>query len=197
MREMASFSEPSPRWGQVSAVVDGNLCVWGGGTNDLTADKTELASSVHVFNPSLESWSEHKCNGVPPLGLYRGACASAGHHIYVYGGLNGSQYQASLHQLNTRSWTWKELSGAGPMKKYGCRMLKYGSKLVLFGGYGIPSGPAQPGADFVKSNKYIDGRGWTNDLHAFDLIKGEGDFSAHFLKLESCGDYNTSKCSRL
>ena len=57
-------------------------------------------------------------------------------------------------------------------------MLAYGSNLVLFGGYGIPSGTTQPGAEFVKSSMYIDGIGWTNELHTFDLIKGEGDVVA-------------------
>ena len=64
------------------------------------------------------------------------------------------------------------------MRKAGCEMVSYGSKLVLFGGCGIPSGPTQPGAEFVKSSKYTDGIGWTNELHTFDLIKGEGDVVA-------------------
>ena len=49
---------------------------------------------------------------------------------------------------------------------------------LLFGGYGIPSDPIQPGAEFVKSSRFTDGRGWTNELHTFDLIKGEGDIVA-------------------
>ena len=174
----ALFFEPSPRWGQFSAVVEGKLCVYGGRTDDFRRKKSGLASSVHSFDGLLESWSSEDTGGVPPPRLYNGACASAGHHVYVYGGHDGSAPQGSLHQLDTRTWTWKQLSSTGPMRKSGCRMVSYGSNLVLFGGYGIPSGPTQPGAEFVKSSMYTDGRGWTNELHTFDLIKGEGDVVA-------------------
>ena len=52
-------------------------------------------------------------------------------------------------------------------------MVTYGSKLVLFGGYGPTSGPTQPGAEFVKSGKNTSG--WTNELHTFDVGEGEGE----------------------
>ena len=172
------FSEPSPRWGQFSAVVEGKLCVYGGRTKDFVKEKSGLASSVHSFDGLLESWYSEDTGGVPPPGLYGGACASVGRHVYVYGGHDGSARQGFLHQLDTRTWTWKQLSSSGPMRKTGCKMVAYGSNLVLFGGRGIPSGPTQPGAEFVKSSNYTDGRGWTNELHTFDLIKGEGDVVA-------------------
>ena len=173
----AGFSEPSPRWGQLSAVVEEKLCVYGGRTKDFLNEKSGLASSVHSFDGLLESWYSED-TGDPPPGLYGGACASAGHHVYVYGGVDGPAYQGSLHQLDTRTRTWKQLSSTGPMRKTGCKMVAYDSNLVLFGGYGIPSGPTQPGAEFVKNSKYTDGSGWTNELHTFDLIKGEGDVVA-------------------
>ncbi len=46
-------------------------------------------------------------------------------------------------------------------------------QLILFGGYGYPSGPTQPGAEFIKSTKYTDGSGWTNELHSYSLKEGE------------------------
>ena len=52
-------------------------------------------------------------------------------------------------------------------------MIAFGRKLLLFGGYGIPSGPTQPGEKF-KSSNFSDGRGWTNELHLFDIKEGEG-----------------------
>ena len=172
----AGFSEPYPRWGQSSAVVEGKLCMYGGRTKDFLKAKSGFApsASVHSFD---ESWYPEDTDGVPPSGLYCGACTSAGHHVYVYGGYDGSAHQGSLHQLDTRTWTWKQLSNCGPMRKVGCKMVACGSNLVLFGGYGIPSGPTQPGAEFVKDSKYTDG--WTNELHTFDLIrKGEGEVVA-------------------
>ena len=67
------------------------------------------------------------------------------------------------------------------MRKVGCGMVACDSKLVLFGGYGIPSGPTQSGAEFIKNSTYTDGRGWTNEVHTFDK-QGEGvrvGFTSH------------------
>jgi N-acetylneuraminic acid mutarotase len=168
-------TEPSPRWGQFSAVVEEELCVYGGVTEDfINPEENELASSVHSFDLLQESWTENICSGVPPPGLYNGGCAATGDHLYVYGGYDGSHHQCSLHQLNTKSWSWKLVSNSGPMRKLDCGMVMCGSKLVLFGGYGIPSGPTQPGAQFTKDSRFTDGRGWTNELHTFDLKEGKG-----------------------
>ena len=155
--------------------------MWGGRTKDFLQEKSELASSVHSFDPLLEFWDPdvNKISGDPPPGLYNGACASAGHHVYLYGGTNGSRLHSFLHQLDTRSWTWKQLSSAGPMRKVTCGMVAHDSKLVLFGGFGVPSGPIQPGAEFIR---FTDGVGWTNEVHTFDLNEGEGvrvGFTSH------------------
>ena len=147
--------------------------MWGGRTEDFSERKSELASSVHSFDQFLELWAENESSGVPPPGLYNGTCASAGHHVYVYGGSDGSHRYSSLYQLDTRSWTWKQLSSAGPMKKDLCGMVAHDSKLVLFGGYGTLPGPTQPGAEFVKDGNYTSG--WTNELRVFDLNKGMGE----------------------
>ena len=108
---MAGFSEPSPRFAQFSAVVEGKLCVYGGLTKDFLKEKSGLASSVHSFDGLLESWYSEDTGGVPSPGLYVGACASVGHHVYVYARVDGSAHQGSLHQLDTRTRTWKQLSG--------------------------------------------------------------------------------------
>ena len=153
--------------------------MWGGHTKDFLQENSELTSSIHSFDPFLEFWDKNKLSGVPPPGLYGGACASAGHHVYLYGGTDGSCHQSSLHQLDTRSWTWKQLSSAGPIRKSACGMVAHNNKLVLFGGFGIPSGPTQPGAEFIKATG---NRGWTNEVHTFDLKEGEGvrvGFTSH------------------
>ena len=41
-------------------------------------------------------------------------------------------------------------------------------KLATFGGYGIPTGPIQPGATFIK-DPFDTGIGWSNELHVFDI----------------------------
>ena len=156
--------------------------MWGGRTKDFLEEKSELASSVHSFDPLLEFWDVNKISGVPPPGPRSGAFASAGHYVYLYGGTDESRFHSSLHQLDTRSWTWKQLSSAGPMRKVACGMVAHDSKLVLFGGYGVPSGPTQPGAEFIKNSRFTYGVGWTNEVHTFDLKEGEGvrvGFTSH------------------
>ena len=167
-----AMAEPPPRFGHFSAALEGHICVSGGHTKGSTNEKGEL---FHTFNQLSESWSSKQCQGPsPPDGLYDGASAYAGHHLYLYGGYDGSHYQNSLHQLDTRSWTWSHLSSAGPMRKGGCGMVTYDETLLCFGGYGFPSGITQPGAEFTKDSDYTDGSGWTNEFHAYDLKEGEG-----------------------
>ena len=162
-------AEPPPRWGHCSVVVGDQLFVWGGRTEDFLKEKDVLASLIHCFHPVLESWEQHECSGLTPSALNRGASASIEENFYLYGGYDGLDYQGCLYQLDTKSRKWKLLSSDGPMRKRGCGMIAYGKKLVLFGGHGIPSGPTQPGAQFIGGR---DGSGCTNELHIFDLEEG-------------------------
>ena len=111
-------TEPSPRWGHFSALVEKKLLVWGGHTKDFLEEKSELPPSVYSFSPIFEFWVENRCSGVPPPGLYIGACAAAGQHLYVYGGNNGSRLQSSpgyhimdmeaavQYWANEEVWVW-------------------------------------------------------------------------------------------
>ena len=169
----SALSEPSPRWGHYSAAIGGQLHVFGGRTKDFRKEKSEIRASVHTFNQCVETWKVKITLGEPPPGLYDGACAIIHNKMYMYGGNDGTCFQDSLHQLDLDSFKWSQLLN-GPMKKTGCRMASYSGNLILFGGYGIPSGPTQPGARFVKSTRSTDGRGWTNELHMFNVQEGEG-----------------------
>ena len=55
------------------------------------------------------------------------------------------------------------------MKKRGCGMIVFDSKIVLFGGNGELSDHIQPGAKFEGSGS----SGRTNELHTFNLKEGE------------------------
>ena len=145
------MAQPSPRSHHFSAVVVDKLYVWGGGDYM----KSVVTSIVHHYDPDSETWNTNTCEGPHPPGISSGACASAGHHLYTYGGLNEREHvQGTLHLPDTRSRRWKLISNeGGPMKKRGSRMIVYASKIVLFGGSG-------------KS-------GITNELHTFNLKEGE------------------------
>ena len=151
----------------------------GGRTRDFHNDESSLLSTVHSFDLYSETWRERAVEGAPPPGIYGGACASSGRCLYCFGGFDASAYHNSLHQLDTSSATlkWTQLTtpdpSSGPTKKTGCGMVAYGSRLVLFGGYGSPCGPTQPGAEFIRNSNKTDGRGWSNELHVFDVTEGE------------------------
>lgn len=174
LKMATSFSEPFPRFGHLSAPVDGKLCVWGGHTNSFFQDKDKLVSSVHSFDPLSESWAKIGCSGLPDgrHGIFDCASTSIGQYLYLYGGNDGSRWHSSLNRLDTKSGKWNQLSSAGPMEKVDCAMVASSNIVVLFGGYGFLSQPTQPGAKFIRSGSYTDNRGWTNELHTFDLEKG-------------------------
>ena len=142
------FSEPSPRDKHVSALVDGKIYVWGGDT-----EGTSDANHCYHFDPLSESWSQSDCIGPTP-GLEFAACASAGHHLYVYGGRDEEgRYCSSLHKLDH---TWRMISSDGPRRKLGCGLTVYdsSSNLLLIGG---------------QDEDYND----TDEIHTFNLKEGE------------------------
>ena len=169
--------EPSPRFGHGAAAVGGRCYLWGGHVQDFSeSGRRKLASTVEIFDPYLETWEEHPTTRVPPPGLHNGACTSLLDSLYWFGGWNGSFYCNSLHRLNTTTLKWRELQPLnqvyGPMRKHGCGMVSFRDKLAVFGGYGIPTGPTQPGAMLTKSTDSTDGKGWSNEFHVFTITEG-------------------------
>ena len=157
------IEEPEARTQQFAAVVAGKLYMWGGGrrttATDIQAGKKVKPSTVEIFDPHLEEWTAISTSGLPPLGLFSGACSSYEHYFYVYGGYNGSSDSGLLHQLDTRTHTWCQMSNArmdlnGPHLKSGCKMVCVQDKLVLFGG-------SATGDDWV-----------TDELHTYGLKTG-------------------------
>ena len=170
-------AEPSNRFFPVCVPVEGKLHVWGGDSRNLSKGKVSLkdhTSTVFAFDSYLEIWSHINAKGTPPPGLYRCAYTSAGHYLYTFGGHDsGHKYNSSLHQLDTKTSMWTELSKDGPMKKTSSAMVFYNNQLIVFGGAAaIPSGPIQPGSEFIVDNE-TDGGGWTNEMHSFGLKEGE------------------------
>ena len=146
------FSEPSPNEGHVSALVDGKVYVWGGTTGGI-----EDPATINYFQPLSESWSWSVCVGDNHPGLQFAACASAGHHLYVYGGCDKElRAYSSLHQLDLRTNTWRMISSDhdGPRRKRASGLVDLSSHLLLIGGRD-------------EDNKD------TDEIHMFDLKKGE------------------------
>ena len=151
--------------------------VWGGKIEDFMKNRERLGYVIETFDPFLERWEQQPTIGAPPPGLYNGACTSIQDSLYTYGGFDGSSHQSGLYHLCTSAMEWRKLEERfplhGPMRKSGCRMVLFNdSILVLFGGHGFPRAAIQRGSSFIKSQKFSDGRGWTNEFHLFDVKKG-------------------------
>ena len=165
--------EPTPRFSHGAAAVGGRCYLWGGRVQDFSeSGRRKLASTVETFDPHLETWEEHPTTGVPPAGLYSGACTSLLDSFYWFGGNDGKYFYNLLHKLDPTTLEWRELQplnqADGPMKKIGCGMVSlFRDQLAVFGGYGIPTGPTQPGAMFTKDVNYntTGGSGWSNELN--------------------------------
>ena len=186
MTSISKLYEPSPRLGHGVAAVGGRCYLWGGRVQDFSASgRRKLTSNVEIFDPHLETWEKHHTTGVPPPGLYFGACTSLLDSLYWFGGYDGSSYHNFLHRLDTTTLEWREIQplnqADGPMRKAGCGMVSFlQDQLAVFGGYGVPTGPTQPGAMFTKDTDSTDGRGWSNELHVFNITEGMSTLSVHF-----------------
>ena len=167
--------EPSPRYGHYAVSVRGRLYAWGGRTQDFSeSGQQKLKSVVETFDPYTEVWQQRGTSGSPPPGVYCGASAAIGDSMYVSCGRDGSKNQSGLHEFDTTTLQWKDRTATeGPMTKVACRMISYeGDKLTLFGGFGCPTGPTQPGSQFIKDTWSTDGSGWTNEFHLFHTREG-------------------------
>ena len=173
--------EPVARLKHAAFPVEGRVYVRGGRTADFVLgsedEKTKLATFIEQFDPHLEVWRQLNTSGTPHPGLSVACCTSFGEHVYIYGGFSGKGYEGVLSCLNVNTLTWSLLcpeTDGGPMKKCGSGMFmfKYGDKVAVIGGYGIPTGPTQPGATFTRDTKCMDGRGWSNEFHVLDIRQG-------------------------
>ena len=171
--------EPAARFDHASFLVEGKVNLWGGKTQDSVSEhQNELARRIEQFDPYLEIWSQLDTAGTPHPGLRYAACASHGEHVFMYGG-QGNKYEGVLSCLNfgVKTPTWSQLCPAetvgGPMRKSLCSMVHFhDDKLAVIGGFGYPNGPIQSGSVFFRNPNSTDGRGWTNEIHIFDISQG-------------------------
>ena len=167
--------EPLPRFRHISGRVGSKLVVQGGRTKDFSEkSKQQLSSVVEIFDPYSELWEQRQVQGVAPSpGTYGAASASLHDGLFSFGGTDGRQFFNTLHRLDSKTWRWSQVSpqnaDGAPMPKYGCGMMAFRNSLVVFGGYGVPRGPTEPGSSFISN---IDDSGWTNEFHIYNLSNG-------------------------
>ena len=169
--------EPLPRVCHVSQSVGSRVIAQGGRTKDFSdTNKQQLSSVVEVFNPYSELWEQKQVRGdTPSPGTYLAACASLHNDLFVFGGMDGRNFFNTLHKLDTKTWCWHQLSPqnaeGAPMPKFSCEMISFGECLGVFGGFGRPHEPIEREL-FIRSTRYTDGSGWTNEFHIYHLKLG-------------------------
>ncbi|XP_064393168.1 uncharacterized protein LOC135340740 isoform X2 [Halichondria panicea] len=159
--------EPSPRFGQFSAV-DGHHYMWRGAGPGLKG-----SNIIAVYDPSTELWSLLPTTGPLPPGKQGGCSVCVGRCLYTFGGQYGSSYfnDMSKLDLDTLQWTKVQTSGSHSMKKAFSGLVRVNERtLCCFGGEGI-EGTTQPGSTFTKTGR-SDGSGRTNEFHFFDTQNG-------------------------
>ena len=149
--------EPLPRWLHAAVAVDNKLHMWGGRAGSKKKSR-EVADKIEMFDISKELWEQKPTHGIPPPGLWDTAYTVVGSCLFVFGGYDGVSWHNTLFKLDLHSFQWEQVQvsnpSGGPQKKAGCRMVSYGdNQLVVFAGY--------------------TGRRRTDELHVFDLDKGE------------------------
>ena len=163
-----SYREPPARSRHFAAPLGENLYIWGGESE--TEDNLSLRAEFARYDPLSEQWSKFPIDGnsLTPPGLTNGACTSSDKSFYTYGGFSTVSFQSSLtgslFEFNAQSASWTQLSvgysqsSFSPTMKYGCKMVHYEGKLVLFGGCSTYQ------------------TGYTNELHLFNLNTSELNF---------------------
>ncbi len=159
--------EPMPCAFPFSAEADGlHYCWKGTGPN-------EKSNSLSVYESNTETWTIKPTTGPVHPGLGNGCSVIVGRHLFSFGGLDGSTFYNDMFKLDldTLQWSKVQTIGSQPIRKGGCGLVRMDEgTLCCIGGYGI--GPTQPGSTFTRNTDYSDGRGWTNEIHLFDVQDG-------------------------
>ena len=172
LQTMDAPVEPPPCRGAFSTECGGCHYTWRG------VGPGRKATTIGVFNPSIDKWSNHPTSGDIPPGLVYGGCASIEHSIYCFGGVDVSTRHNELHELNLETFQWIKLNpknnpSAIPIRKGNCGFVQLNRKtLCCFGGFGVCPTHPSPGSTFTRNTPITDEHGWTNEFHLFDLERG-------------------------
>ena len=167
--------EPKPRFAHCSALVEGKWIIYGGhfGADGGSADPP---TSVNVFDPDREEWTQMTTSGTQPSGFVSAACVAVGPLLYHIGGVGEGGCYNTVHCLDTTTMEWRELQPANPqaapMKKAGLAGISYGNIIVTVGGAGELPTNRHPGVEYVPHPE-SEGEGWTNEVVCYDTEQSE------------------------
>ena len=175
--DQESFYEREPRYGSDATAVGQSVFMYRGILQSYQGkSRFAIPSYCEVFDGDSREWIRMDTVGSNPEAYQHFSTTSIGDHIYYYGGYDGTTCTDQLFELDTQTMKFKELlprnSNEGPMKKKNCGLVSLrNERLLACGGYGIPT-TTQPGSRFVPDTTRTDGRGWTNELHCYDIKSG-------------------------
>ena len=178
--DLHQFYEPRARFDHCCCTVGQNVYVYG---HSVYMTVPPPSGVVDVFNLPSGRWQQLPTTGPPPPGVHGSVCAVVGNCAFFFGGATNVdgvvQFYNTIHKLDVISMLWKELDpaqqGTVPMEKAGAGMVSYyESNLLVFSGYGpLPADPHTRPANYVPNSVSDNLRGWTNELHLFDLQSSE------------------------
>ena len=127
------------------------------------------ASTVEEFDVTTELWEQKSIHGTPPPGLANSASTVLGTSLYSFGGFDGKLSSSTLHQIDLHTLQLMvQNPSSGPQGLIGSNMVSFGdNQLIVFAGKGVC--------------------GCTNELHIFNIDRGEEPYSQN-----NCGS-----CSEL
>ena len=163
--------EPEPRYGHCSALVEGKWITYGsfGGYAD-------PPTSVDVFDPDREEWTQMITSGTLPSGIVDAACVAVGPLLYHIGGAGEGDFCNTVHCLDTTTMEWRKLQSANPqaapMKTYGLAGISYGNIIVIVGGRGVLPTNRHPGVEYVPISE-SEGVGCTNEVVCYVTEQSE------------------------
>ena len=119
-----------PRFGHSAVKYQGNVIIFGGGTNyDYKHQLRECLSGVHVFYAESHKWEYVKTSGTYlPARKYHSASV-VGAHMFIYGGMNQKNNllsDAAVLQMQKHAWKAVDILGQGPGK-----LAFHGASLVM------------------------------------------------------------------
>ena len=164
-------------------VIGESLYLWAGDRVDLPAvhdslQKSELTSTVDVYQLSTADWSSHLTRGTPPLGVIGYSCTTSHSNIYYFGGWCGHDlcYHNTLNVLNTIKMQWTSCSNAEQllMKKAGAGMISLefdGAEYIFIIG-GIGSTPTDYHPQF-QYEQLKTGHVRTNEQLLYNVYTGK------------------------
>ena len=164
----------------MAAIYKNKLYIWGGCIKPMSKKDNNLWKDIYIFDHKSNKWTKQTIESGSPSSYYCCAYANANELVYIFGGRgNKNKHRFNmLCCLDLENMTWSEMENTGdtPGSKSGAGMIIWNGQLILFGGYGYrrKNPPFEDdNTSFIEDFEYKIGLGWTNDLHFYDLSKGE------------------------